>query len=221
MNLPNSLTITRIFLVPLLVVILLTGSMEERLIWGLLVLIAAAVTDYLDGYLARKRQQVTTLGKLLDPIADKLLISSAFVALVSLDVAPAWMVVVIIGREFAVTGLRSIASAEGFAIQASRLGKYKMASQILCVGCLIISSRFPGTMFDSLGVVLLWVVVVLAIVSMVHYFLSFWGQIDESIKYRKRHSHRRPIHILRQNRKSLGAVINSGILSGSSSNPSE
>ena len=123
MNLPNSLTVTRIFLIPLLVVVLLTGRFADREILGFIVFIIAALTDYLDGYFARKRKQVTTLGKLLDPIADKLLISAAFISLVELGIAPAWMVVIIVGREFAVTGLRSIASAEGFTIDASKLGK--------------------------------------------------------------------------------------------------
>ncbi|MGE3188918.1 MAG: CDP-diacylglycerol--glycerol-3-phosphate 3-phosphatidyltransferase, partial [Vicinamibacterales bacterium] len=119
MNLPNSLTIARIFLVPLLVVVLLT-KFEGRLVMGWPVeLVAAAIfglaslTDWLDGYLARRRQQVTWLGQVLDPIADKLLISAALVSLVQLDLAPAWIVAVIIGREFVVTGLRSLAHARG------------------------------------------------------------------------------------------------------------
>ncbi|MDA2934166.1 CDP-diacylglycerol--glycerol-3-phosphate 3-phosphatidyltransferase [Acidobacteria bacterium AH-259-D05] len=210
MNLPNALTLSRIFLIPLLVVFLLTGRLAEREVWGLIVFITAALTDYLDGYLARKRQQVTTLGKLLDPIADKLLISSALVSLVALEVAPAWMVVIIIGREFAVTGLRSIASAEGFTIDASKLGKSKMASQVFCVGCLIVGKRFPDTFFLELGNVLLGVVVVLAIVSMIQYFRRFWSQIDESIKIRKKRAHRRPVRILRRRRKGLGDLINTG-----------
>jgi len=210
MNLPNSLTISRIFLVPLLVVVLLTGHFKEREIWGLVVFMLAAFTDYLDGYLARKRQQVTTLGKLLDPIADKLLISSAFISLVALGFAPAWMVVVIIGREFAVNGLRSIAASEGFTMDASRLGKSKMASQVVCVACLIIGNRFPEGIFHDLGYAFLWVVVVLAILSMIQYFSRFWSQIDESIKYRDRRRLRRPIRILRKRRKGLSTAANPG-----------
>ncbi len=209
MNLPNSLTVTRIFLIPLLVVVLLTGRFADRELLGFIVFVIAALTDYFDGYLARKRKQVTTLGKLLDPIADKLLISAAFISLVELGIAPAWMVVIIVGREFAVTGLRSIASAEGFTIDASKLGKSKMASQVVCVGCLILGWRFPDTVFNATGKVFLWVVVVLAIVSMIQYFRTFWSQIDESIKYRKRHASRRPIRILRRRRKGLSALINS------------
>lgn len=207
MNLPNSLTISRIFLVPLLVVVLLTGRVPDREIWGFVVFMAAALTDYLDGYLARRRLQVTTLGKLLDPIADKLLISAAFVSLVELNIAPAWMVVVILGREFAVTGLRSIASAEGFNIGASTLGKYKMFTQVACVSCLIVGSRFPETLVFPLGQLLLWLVVVLAIASMAQYFQRFWSQIDESIKYRKRREGRRRIRLVRRPRRSPDAVI--------------
>ncbi len=208
MNLPNSLTVTRIFLIPLLVVVLLTGRFADREILGFIVFVIAALTDYLDGYFARKRKQVTTLGKLLDPIADKLLISAAFISLVELGIAPAWMVVIIVGREFAVTGLRSIAAAEGFTIDASKLGKSKMASQVFCVGCLILGWRYPGSIFNATGIAFLWVVVVLAIVSMIQYFKKFWSQIDESVKHRKRHASRRPIRILRRRRKDLSALIN-------------
>ena len=182
MNLPNSLTVTRIFLVPLLVVVLLTGRSPERELWGFIVFFVAALTDYLDGYLARKRHQVTTLGKLLDPIADKLLISAAFISLVELGVAPAWMVVIVVGREFAVTGLRSIAAAQGFTIDASKLGKSKMASQVVCVSFLILGTRFPNTSAYSAGIALLWIVVFLAVISMIQYFRKFWSQIDESFK---------------------------------------
>src|SRR5512134_2535563 len=122
MNLPNTLTLVRMFLVPLLVVVLLT-EFEGRVIFGLpkevvgaAIFGLASITDWLDGYLARRRRQVTWLGQMLDPIADKLLTSAAFLSLVQLGVAPAWMVAVIIGREFAVTGLRSLAHTRGFTI---------------------------------------------------------------------------------------------------------
>src|ERR1700758_1643198 len=128
MNLPNSLTLLRIFFVPLLIAVLLTRSPNLELwgfhirfeFFGVLILLAAAATDWADGYFARRRLQVTTLGILLDPIADKLLISASFIALVDMHgidgkaLVPAWMVVIIIGREFTVLGLRNIASAEGF-----------------------------------------------------------------------------------------------------------
>src|SRR6266478_1851734 len=129
MNLPNSLTLLRIFFVPLLITVLLTRSPNVELwgfhmrfeFWGVLILLAAAATDWADGYFARRRLQVTTLGILLDPIADKLLISAAFVSLVEMRLVPGWMVVIIIGREFTVLGLCNIASAEGFIIAASTI----------------------------------------------------------------------------------------------------
>ncbi len=182
MNLANGLTVTRIFLVPLLLVVLLEGRFLNWQIWGGIVFVTAALTDYLDGYFARKRSQVTTLGILLDPIADKLLISAAFVSLVQMQLASAWMVVIIIGREFAVSGLRSIAAAEGFTIGASTLGKYKMCSQVACVSCLILGSRFSETLIYPAGMLLLWLVVILAILSMIQYFRRFWNQIDECVK---------------------------------------
>ncbi len=181
MNLPNGLTILRIFLVPPLVGVLLTSPSPAREIYGFLVFALAAATDYFDGYLARKYSQVTTLGQLLDPLADKLLISAAFISLVQLAIAPAWMVIVVVGREFAVTGLRSIASSHGFTISASRLGKYKMVSQVACVSCLIVANRFPDSFFYQFGKMLLWLVVILSIVSMVQYFRRFWGMIGPDI----------------------------------------
>ena len=178
MNLPNGLTASRIVLVPLLLVVLLTGQSPGREIWGLVVFIAAALTDLLDGYLARKRKQVTAIGILLDPIADKLLISSAFISLVEMGVVPAWMVVIVVGREFAVTGLRSVAAAQGFTIPAMRLGKLKMVSQVFCVSFLIGGRLISGFYVQEIGKALLWVVVVMALASMVQYFRRFWGRID-------------------------------------------
>jgi CDP-diacylglycerol---glycerol-3-phosphate 3-phosphatidyltransferase len=145
LNLPNSLTLLRIFIVPLLVVVLLTPFSESwfgvpRHILGVALFLGAALTDYLDGHLARSRNQVTRLGQLLDPIADKLLISAALISLVENQLAPAWAVVIIIGREFAVTGLRSIAAADGVVISASKMGKFKMLVQVLTVALLIVSS---------------------------------------------------------------------------------
>ena len=145
MNLPNSLTLSRIFVVPLLVVVLLTPFSEDwfglqRHILGVGIFLAAAFTDYLDGQIARSRRQVSRLGVLLDPIADKLLISAALISLVENRLAPAWAVCIIIGRELAVTGLRSVAAADGLVIAASRLGKFKMLSQVAAVALLIASS---------------------------------------------------------------------------------
>ena len=145
MNLPNTLTLLRIFIVPFLVAVLLTPLSENwlgvpRHILGVALFLGAALTDYLDGRIARSRDQVSRLGKLLDPIADKLLISAALISLVENQLAPAWAVVVIIGREFAVTGLRSIAAADGVVIAASRMGKFKMLSQVVAIALLIVSS---------------------------------------------------------------------------------
>lgn len=145
MNLPNTLTLLRIFIVPILVVVLLTKFSERwfglpQHILAVTLFLIAALTDMLDGYLARKRHQVSRLGILLDPIADKLLISAALISLVENRLAPAWAVVIIIGREFAVSGLRSIAAAEGWAIAASAMGKFKMVSQVVAVTLLIVSS---------------------------------------------------------------------------------
>jgi CDP-diacylglycerol---glycerol-3-phosphate 3-phosphatidyltransferase len=148
-NLPNALTLSRIFIVPLLVVVLLTPVSENwlgvpRYILGVAIFVAAALTDYFDGKIARQRHQVSKLGKLLDPIADKLLISAALISLVENHLAPAWAVVIIVGREFAVTGLRSIAATEGVIISASRMGKFKMVAQVVTVGLLILSISPAG-----------------------------------------------------------------------------
>lgn len=144
-NLPNALTLSRIFIVPLLVAVLLTPFGENwfgvpRHILGVTIFLAAALTDFLDGHIARSRNQVSRFGQLLDPIADKLLISAALISLVENRLAPAWAVVIIIGREFAVSGLRSIAAGDGVVIAASRMGKFKMAAQVVAVALLIVSS---------------------------------------------------------------------------------
>jgi CDP-diacylglycerol---glycerol-3-phosphate 3-phosphatidyltransferase len=192
MNLPNALTLLRIFIVPVLIVVLLTRSPNLELwgfsmhfeFWGVLILLVAAATDWADGYFARRRLQVTTLGILLDPIADKLLISAAFISLVAMGLVPAWMVVIIIGREFTVLGLRNIASAEGFTIAASTLGKTKMVLQVCAVAVLIGGARHPS--LNPLASLLLWLVVISAIVSAAQYFLRFWGQLDDRIKQRRK-----------------------------------
>jgi CDP-diacylglycerol--glycerol-3-phosphate 3-phosphatidyltransferase len=178
MNLPNSLTIARIFLVPLLVVVMLT-KFEGRLVLGLPVeLVAAAIfgiaslTDWLDGYLARRRKQVTRMGQVLDPLADKLLISATLVSLVQLDLAPAWMVSVIIGRELAVTGLRNVAYSRGLSMPASGLGKLKMASQVTAILLLLLGwERLPVLLLA--GQAALWVVLATSIVSAIDYYRRF------------------------------------------------
>jgi|SRR5215472_9528982 len=192
MNLPNSLTILRIFFVPLLVVVLLTrqpnwdfwGLPIHFEVWGVLILLVSAGTDVMDGYIARKRREITTLGILLDPIADKLLISAAFISLVQMNLVPAWMVVIIIGREFIVVGLRDIASVEGLVIPASALGKTKMILQVIAGCAVILTAKYPA--LKSLGATLMWLVVLSAVVSAVHYFQMFWGQVNFRVQERRR-----------------------------------
>jgi len=193
MNLPNTLTILRIFFVPLLVAVLV--EQDLRIDWNGAVLIAneflalsifliAAATDLLDGYLARRWGQITTVGMLLDPIADKLLISAALVSLVQTHRVPAWMVVLIIGREFAVSGLRAIAAAEGYTIQASDLGKTKMITQVIAISMIMISTRWQA--LRGFAMLWMWGVVVFGIASAIGYFAKFWGKVDYSIKNRRR-----------------------------------
>src|SRR6202140_3566714 len=191
-NLPNTPTLVPIFFVPVLIVVLLTRSPNVDLwglpihyeSWGVLVLLLAAATDWADGYFARRRSEVTTLGILLDPIADKLLISAAFISLVEMHLVPGWMAVIIIGREIVVLGLRNIASAEGFTIPASALGKTKMVLQVIAVCAGILAAKHE--IFQLLGKLLLWLVVGSAIVSAVQYFQKFWGRVDGSVKKRRR-----------------------------------
>lgn len=188
MNLPVALTLLRIFIVPLLVALLLTKGKNMDL-WAVAVFLVAAATDLLDGYLARKRSQVTTLGILLDPIADKLLISSAFIALVELHMVPAWMVVIIIGREFAVSGLREISSAEGFALEASELGKTKMVMQVIAVVVIVLGQRY--SILHLWGRILLWLVLLFALASAVQYFRNFWRNLPGARKAARRREGRR------------------------------
>jgi CDP-diacylglycerol--glycerol-3-phosphate 3-phosphatidyltransferase len=179
LNLPNALTVTRIFLVPLLVVVLLTKfeghqifGVRKELI-GAAIFALASLTDWLDGYLARRRKEVTVLGEMIDPIADKLLTSAAFISLVQMDLAPAWMVAIIIGREFAVTGLRSFAYAREVVIPASPLGKLKMISQVVAILALILGQEERFQQLALVGRVALWVVVGTALVSGYDYYRRF------------------------------------------------
>jgi CDP-diacylglycerol--glycerol-3-phosphate 3-phosphatidyltransferase len=185
MNLPNALTVLRIFFVPLLLAVMLSRNVELHLggyvlttEWlALLIFLSAATTDLLDGYIARRRKQITNFGKLLDPLADKLLISAAFICLVELDRVPAWMVFIIVGREFAVTGLRGIALSKGHTISASDLGKAKMVTQVITVSLLLIAPHSP--LLAEAAYILLWFVVVIALVSAVDYFRAFWLILGE------------------------------------------
>src|SRR5271165_5375713 len=204
MNLPNTLTLARIFLVPLLVAVLVQqnfsfGWSDQPIaneFLALIIFLAAAATDLLDGYLARRWGQVTTVGTLLDPIADKLLVSSALIALVEIHRVPAWMVILIVGREFAVSGLRSIAAAEGYTIEASELGKTKMFVQIFSVVAAIIDHHwahlpwyFLNLPVHPIALASIWVMVGLSLVSAIDYFVAFWRKIDRhAVKRRKRRS---------------------------------
>jgi CDP-diacylglycerol--glycerol-3-phosphate 3-phosphatidyltransferase len=193
MNLPNTLTILRIFFVPLLVAALvqqnevgvrLAGLPITQEWLALAIFLTAAGTDMLDGYLARRWKQVTTIGTLLDPIADKLLISAALVSLVQVRALPGWMAILIVGREFAVSGLRSIAAAEGYIIRASDLGKTKMVAQVAAISCVMLSMRHAALRMPAM--VMMWIVVFFAMMSAVSYFRKFWGKVDKRIKLRRR-----------------------------------
>ena len=178
MNLPNAITVARIFLVPLLVVVLLTKFEGKQILGvrhelvGAVIFAVASLTDWLDGYLARRRQQVTTFGRLMDPLADKLLVTAAFVSIVQMGLAPAWMVAVILGREFLVTVLRGIAASRGVIISASLLGKIKMAAEVTTILALILGNEYLPQLF-MLGIFALWVSLITAVVSGVDYYRRF------------------------------------------------
>ena len=201
MNLPTYLTFARILMVPILVVVLMTKVQAYEII-GVVVFWIASITDLLDGYLARRWKQVTTLGKLLDPLADKLLVAGALISLVELGLAPAWMVFIILAREMAITGLRGIASEEGITIAADTMGKWKMGAQVASISCLILGPKLDGwlflwtkwevfeffiqlnkpySFFVGTGVLLLWAAMILAIWSAVSYFRTFWKRLGFSI----------------------------------------
>ncbi len=196
MNLPNLLTLARIFFVPLVVAALVQEHrLYEFRLFGflielgnemlaLVIFLVAALTDMLDGYLARKWSQITTLVMLLDPIADKLLISASLIALVEVRAVPAWMVILIIGRDFAISGLRSIAMSEGYLIPASDLGKSKMILQVAAVGMAMASLRHPE--WQTATSFALWASVVFTLVSAIDYARQFWRRIDISVKRRRR-----------------------------------
>ncbi len=192
MNFPNLLTILRIFFVPLLVAVVVQQRLQFE-VFGVLVasdmlalgiFLAAAATDLLDGYLARRWGQVTTVGTLLDPIADKLLISAALIALVQVRLVPAWMVILIVGREFAISGLRSIAAAEGYTIKSSELGKTKMTTQVIAVVLLLLSTRFPA--LSHWAMLWMWGALLFTLASAADYFRKFWRKVDYRVKLRRR-----------------------------------
>lgn len=199
MNLPNSITVSRICCVPLLIWLLSRScplhafyGEQEILASGLFIL--ASITDGVDGYLARKRGQITTMGILLDPIADKLMVTGAFIALVELNprIVPAWIAVIVIGREFLVSGLRSIAASEGFTIQASDLGKLKMVAQIVAVVAAILDHRWYVWRFGwfivpvhVIAITAVYFMVLVSIISAADYFAAFWSRIEHASSSRR------------------------------------
>jgi CDP-diacylglycerol---glycerol-3-phosphate 3-phosphatidyltransferase len=174
-DLPNILTACRIGVIPLLIVLLCFHEPTPRAIAALL-FVLASITDYLDGYLARKYDVISSVGKLLDPMADKLLVMSALIMLVPVKAAavPAWVVVVILGRDILVTSLRSAASAEGVVIQAEELGKYKTILQIFALTGLILHYPYFSIDFHLGGMYFLWASLLLSVWSGVSYFRRFW-----------------------------------------------
>lgn len=209
MNLPNYLTLSRIASVPILIWLLspklpwfagllgmdflLRPGMPEILAASLFIL--ASITDGVDGYLARRRNQVTTLGMLLDPLADKLMVAGTFIALVQFNpnIVPAWIAVLVIAREFLVSGLRSIASSEGFTIEASDLGKFKMVVQIVAIVAAIIHNHWVTLEFgffhmdvEIIARTAMWFMVGISLTSAADYFIAFWEKIDGSVKSTQR-----------------------------------
>lgn len=172
LNLPNILSFFRILLVPLLVVVLLTKFHGKEMV-GLAVFLVAAFTDFLDGFLARRRQQITRLGKLLDPAADKILISAAFISLVEIspELVPAWIVVVLVAREFAISSLRAFAASEGLVIAAGISGKVKTVLQVLTISLLIVHAQAGAV--GQLAPLLLWATLVVSVYSGGEYFVRF------------------------------------------------
>src|SRR5258706_1446157 len=196
MNVPNTLTILRIFFVPFLVASLVKQKLRlewHGVVWirnellALAIFLTAAAADLLDGYLARRWGQITTVGTLLDPIADKLLISAALVSLVQIRLVPAWMVVLIIGREFAVSGLRSIAAAEGYTIQASDMGKTKMITQVVAISIVLLSIRWPA--LQGLPMLWIWGVVVVGMPSATKYSRKSCRRLTTRSSFRARRSY--------------------------------
>jgi CDP-diacylglycerol--glycerol-3-phosphate 3-phosphatidyltransferase len=172
---------------------------------ALAIFLAAAATDLLDGYLARRWGQVTTVGTLLDPIADKLLISASLIALVQVRVVPAWIVILIVGREFAISGLRGIAAAEGYTIRASDLGKTKMVTQVAAIALLLLGMHWsPLAWWATLW---LYGVLFFSLISAVGYFRKFWRKVDERVKLRRR---RELLQMDRRRRKKTRAEAAAG-----------
>ncbi|HEX3435359.1 MAG TPA: CDP-diacylglycerol--glycerol-3-phosphate 3-phosphatidyltransferase [Pseudacidobacterium sp.] len=201
MNLPNSITMGRILCVPLLIWMLsphfpLRGPHGEQEIFTSLFFILVSISDGVDGYLARRRGQITTIGMLLDPLADKLLVTAAFICLVQYcpDIMKPWIAVLVIGREFLVSGLRSIASSEGFTIEASDLGKLKTVIQIVSIVAIILAHRWDAWHFGwfimpvrSVAITAVYFMVAVSTISAIDYFWGFWRKIDRATSTRRKH----------------------------------
>ena len=179
LNLPNSITLLRILLIPVFVWLYLEPT-PERALWAGLVFSAAAFTDFLDGYLARRSGQITNLGKLLDPVADKLLVASGLILLVQSQQVAVWLALVMIARELVVTGARAVAAKEGFIVPADSLGKFKVVGQIGGILCLIFHTAWPEFQgaLSSVGLVLLYVALVLSVASGWHYLVLIFKKLS-------------------------------------------
>lgn len=215
MNLPNYMTLSRIATIPLLIWILTTPFFNhphftpwagERVILASALFIAASITDGLDGYLARRRGQITTMGMLLDPLADKLMITAAYITLVQLvpSIVSVWVATLIIGREFLISGLRSIAASEGFTIEASELGKFKMVVQIVSIVATIFALHWNYWDFGFfimpvrlIAHIAIWFMVAVSVISAADYIVGFWKKIDKRVERRRR----RPFILSRRKKK--------------------
>ena len=181
LNLPNSITLLRIFLIPVFVWLYLEPT-PERAIWEGVVFATAAFTDFLDGYLARRSGQITNLGKLLDPVADKLLVASGLILLVQVQQVAVWLAIVMIARELIVTGARAVAAKEGFIVPADSLGKFKVIGQIGGILCLIFQGAWleAQAFLSSVGIILLYVALVFSLVSGWRYLVLIFKKLSPS-----------------------------------------
>jgi CDP-diacylglycerol--glycerol-3-phosphate 3-phosphatidyltransferase len=181
LNIPNLLSISRILAVPIFIILMIEPTPIRALVAAIVFLFASA-TDWLDGYLARKWGQVTKMGKLLDPIADKILVASALIILVNINKGDPWLAIaaiVIISREFAVTGLRAIASSEGIVIPAETTGKYKTGTQIIAILSFVLDYHMETSWLTTLGWITLIIAVILSAYSAVQYFIQFWKKLKK------------------------------------------
>lgn len=173
-NLANNLTLIRIVIVPILIVIFLYSTSKTSSLIAATLFALAALTDWLDGYIARKQNIITSLGKFLDPLADKILVSITLIMLLSLNRVPAWMVAIIIAREVAVTSLRIAVAREGIVIESSKLAKYKTAFQLIATEGLLIHYAYFNINFHLVGMALLWVALLITLWSGLVYFIKFF-----------------------------------------------